>query len=56
LSYIATRPGALVYIPRNEEEDQGYYISEHNKDEEEIDVRTELGWAGLTGRVHRARK
>jgi hypothetical protein len=37
LSYIATRPGALVYIPRNEEKDQGYYISGHNKDEEEIE-------------------
>jgi hypothetical protein len=34
--YTATQLGALVYISRNEKKDQGYYIGEHDKDEEEM--------------------
>jgi hypothetical protein len=35
-AYIATQLGALIYMSRNEKKDQGYYIGEHDKDEEEM--------------------
>ena len=34
-AYTATRPGALVYVPKNEKKDKGYCIGEDDEDEEE---------------------
>jgi hypothetical protein len=36
-AYTATRPGALVYVSRNEKKDQGHCIGEHDEDEEEME-------------------
>jgi hypothetical protein len=36
-AYTATRPGALVYVLKNEKKDQGYYIGEHDEDKKEIE-------------------
>jgi hypothetical protein len=40
-AYTATRPGALVYVPKNEKKDKGYYIGEDDEDEEEEEEEEE---------------
>lgn len=35
IAYTASRPGALVYIARNEKRSQGYVINKNNEDEDE---------------------
>lgn len=34
-AYTAIRPGALVYVPKNEKKDKSYCIGEDDEDEEE---------------------
>ena len=43
-AYTATRPGALVYVSRNEKKDKGYCIGEDDEDEEGEDHTMECDW------------
>jgi hypothetical protein len=35
IAYTASRPGALVYVARNEKKSRGYAIGEDDEDEDE---------------------